>query len=427
MDYFFLFADANEGANTAATATIVSDTISAASTAATADAVINKVITANANGTHHASSSIVILVGLISLSVPLFLILSLWIAALFSPGPGHVIYKLYLLQKGIVNLLLSKDKKWKKQGDPAHAKPIQNRKKRVLFIRHGESEWNVVFNQWSNGRWKSFPRRLFEALKMEVLLFVSPDSVFVDSPLSELGTEQALQLQSFIESRNNKTGKNDGEDESQLNGNASNQFVQENIEYLKGTNSAKSVIASSNLRRALSTCTIALWHRLKRSQEKIHILSSLQEVTFNIDGVALARPQQAPVLSDVELKAVGKTPSEFEYDRYFDCVENFGDKPIRGKGIDRLNDFAAWCFKREEDIIIAAGHSLYFRFFFQTFLPHGSTHVSKKNKIANGGVIAFDLLEASFPNGKISYTIDENSITPIHFGFEEESKKKKSG
>lgn len=54
---------------------------------------------------------------------------------------------------------------------------------------------------------------------------------------------------------------------------------------LKGTSTtSKSVLVSSNLRRALSTGTIAFLNRLKRTQEKIHILSNLQEITFMIDG-----------------------------------------------------------------------------------------------------------------------------------------------
>jgi len=201
--------------------------------------------------------------------------------------------------------------------------------------------------------------------------------------------------------------------------------IKELLNDVRGGNSSNSVLVSSNLRRALSTGTIGFWHRLKRTQEKIHILSCLQEVTVNIDGVALSKPRSSPILSEVELKAVGKSPIEFEYDRYFDCTENAGDKPVNGRGIDRINAFASWVFKREEQTIIAAGHSNYFRYFFQVFLPQSSTHMSKKLKIANGGVIAFDLQEATHPNGKTTYIIDESSIVALHSGFEDASKEKK--
>ena len=78
----------------------------------------------------------------------------------------------------------------------------------------------------------------------------SLDSVFVDSPLNGLGISQAAELQAWVES---KVGSKPGSPEAVLYGNGG-----------KGD----SVVVSSNLRRALATGTIGLWHRLKRTQEK---------------------------------------------------------------------------------------------------------------------------------------------------------------
>lgn len=315
-------------------------------------------------------------------------------------------YKTEVFKLGLMHMLLSTDKKWKKSDKDKPALALasdgEKRRKRLLLIRHGESEWNVVFNQWGHGKWKSFPFRLLSAIKTERDLIDTLDSVFVDSPLSKLGAYQASQLRSFIDNDANASS---------------------DVDILKGTSSQTSVIASANLRRALSTCTIALWDRINRTQEKIHILSALQEITFNIDGVALAKPHTAPVLSNTELSAVGKTSDDFDSDVYYDASENEGDKPIKSSGIDRLNAFAAWSFSRSEDVVIAAGHSLYFRYFFQTFLPQSSRHISKKLKIANGGVIALDLIEANV-DGEIMYAIDENTITAVHYGFEDDKKHK---
>ena len=40
--------------------------------------------------------------------------------------------------------------------------------------------------------------------------------------------------------------------------------------------------------------------------------------------------------------------------------------------------------ERNEEVVIVAGHSLYFRQFFRSFLPHACEHVSKNKKIDNG-------------------------------------------
>jgi len=191
-----------------------------------------------------------------------------------------------------------------------------------------------------------------------------------------------------------------------------------------------SVLVSSNLRRALSTCTIGMWERVQRTQEKIHILSSLQEVTFNIDGVALAKPQGFPELCNEELGAFGMTKDGFAPARYYNSSENDGDKPVNSHGIDRLKEFCAWCFRRDESTIVAAGHSLYFRYFFDTFLPKASAHVSRKLKMQNCAVVAFTLQKGRMKNGKTWYRIDEKSIRNLYLNFEQKkskkSKKKKS-
>ena len=343
-------------------------------------------------------SSIFSAAGVFAAAIPILLILGLWTAALFSQSVANVVYKLHLLRLGIAHLLFSTDKKWKKLGDPARV--TKSRSKQVIFVRHGESQWNVVFNRGFN---KTFPKRLGAALQKEAQLFPTLESVFVDSPLSTLGASQALELQSYIES------------------------LPDNLNHsiLKLGQSGKSVLASSNLRRALSTSTIGFWQRLRRTQEKIHVLSCLQEITFNIDGVALAKPYTSPVLSDEEISALnGTSRADFNPERYYDTSENKGDKPVRGKGLTRLQEFCKWCFNRNEPTVIAAGHSLYFRFFFQTYLPYESKHEAKSSKMANGCVVSFTLWEGKDPNGEVSYVIDESTITVLHQDFESKHKAK---
>ena len=52
-----------------------------------------------------------------------------------------------------------------------------------------------------------------------------------------------------------------------------------------------------------------------------------------------------------------------------------GDKPVRSKGkkgYDRMEDFLEFCFQPElqKTTIIAVGHSMYFKKFFNCFLDH---------------------------------------------------------
>ena len=83
------------------------------------------------------------------------------------------------------------------------------------------------------------PRLLLACLR-ELLLFLSLDSVFIDSPLNEEGFEQAKKLSQFIftDAKVNNATK-----------------ITNILEILRGGGSSSSVIVSSNLRRAISTTT----------------------------------------------------------------------------------------------------------------------------------------------------------------------------
>ena len=264
----------------------------------------------------------------------------------------------------------------------------RKRSKKIVFVRHGESAWNQVFNR---GFGPSFITRLGSAVGEEARLLPTLDSVFFDSPLSVLGTQQARDLQKYVDTN------------PQLNG-----------------SEGRSVIVSSNLRRALSTGTIGFWNRLNKTQERVKILSSLQEITFNVDGVALAKPKTSPVLADAELAALQVNRSNFDYNRYYDASGNLGDKIVRGQGISRMLDFCQWVFRQSEDTIIVNGHSLYFRFFFQTFLPESSVHESKNSKMGNGSAVAFTLWEGEGGG----FGIEQETVKALHGEFETKKAKK---
>lgn len=148
------------------------------------------------------------------------------------------------------------------------------------------------------------------------------------------------------------------------------------IKILSGRdNTTSSVIVSSSLRRAISTTTLALWERVLRTSEKIHILSSLQEISRNVDTYALSPANTCPDLpfARVAPHCEGFAPS------VFNCSDNFGNKTRNFYGIKRLKAFNDWAFNRSEDVIIVGGHSLWFKYYFQTYLPHKFDHGSKNN------------------------------------------------
>ena len=84
---------------------------------------------------------------------------------------------------GAIYLLLSKDKIGKSQLARApDADEIASRidsEVRIIFIRHGESMWNLVFNR---GFGPSFLVRLVKAVLYELYLIPFDDSCFLDSP-----------------------------------------------------------------------------------------------------------------------------------------------------------------------------------------------------------------------------------------------------
>lgn len=49
----------------------------------------------------------------------------------------------------------------------------------------------------------------------------------------------------------------------------------------------------------------------------------------------------------------------------FDAEFNTGTKSLGNTGMKRLKAFADWAYHRPEDVVVAVGHSLFFRSFFR--------------------------------------------------------------
>lgn len=134
--------------------------------------------------------------------------------------------------------------------------------------------------------------------------------------------------------------------------------------------SISSIIVTSTLRRAIATTTLSLWDRVMQTGEKIFILSSLQEMSRNVDTYALAAPNNCP---DLPFVRVAPHCENFTVE-VFNCSENFGNKSRSFYGIKRLKAFNDWIFNRSEEVIIVGGHSLWFKNYFATYLPSNFNH-----------------------------------------------------
>jgi hypothetical protein len=337
-------------------------------------------------------------------------------------NPKAAYAKVMLIVTTFQFLILSKDKKWKKSPDDPAAffegkSDDEIDKKTVIFLRHGESTWNDTFNKGDRKTVDfilNFVPNLFKSFGTEWYFLVtgqSDESWFYDSPLSLKGISQAEAVAKYLKDTDPKfaTPK-----EATL------------LKMMTGDCDEPCQLVSSNLRRAISTCSIALKDRLdKNPKDKIIILEELQEASINPDALSIHPPYGPLVTAFTDSDRVKEI-----YLTQCDTTLNKGNKPLKGNGLTRLEGFCKLMFpsKKSDDSkdspkgitannILATGHSYYFRAFFQTYLPKNFDHVSKKKKLVNGGVVGFTLMHTTTKSGEDKYMIDPNSIVTLYGGF----------
>jgi hypothetical protein len=267
-----------------------------------------------------------------------------WLLSFVNRRAACVILKVQLYLESFAVMFISRDAVWPTQPDPdlINKREVQN--KRLIFIRHGESEWNEVFNR---GFHLTAIYRFCRAFFKEICLFATEDSIFIDSPLSPLGFKQAKDLQAFIKEA---------------------PPLSPDREILKGEfGASESVLVCSNLRRALATLVVGFQERLKKTSEKILVLTFLQEISRNVDATSLTPHSAIPHFFVPE----NELPANYNPEKMFDTELNIGNKSIFCNGLTRMRAFCGWAFSRHEPVIVVgSGHSLWFRSFFRTFLPH---------------------------------------------------------
>jgi len=322
--------------------------------------------------------------------------------------PTATLKKMSLTFTAIRYLIFCHDKKWKAPvEDPAsffHDNETFETKT-IIFVRHGESTWNDTFNRGDRSKVQfiiNFLPGLLKSIAFEWYFFVTgqaQESWFYDSPLSEKGLAQAEDVYTFLgETMDYKTPK-----EQQL------------IKIMNGD--SPSQLLSSNLRRAISTMAIGLRARLSKKTEgdKIIILSELQEISRNPDALTILTAK------DSTLKCAWTDPPFLSdiLTHQTDTSLNHGNKPIDSNGFKRIQSFCDLLFSDivNKDAVVVAGHSLWFRSFFQTYLPYNFEHIAKKKKLINGGCVGLVLQRVKAKEGTFKYMIDPKSITVLHGGF----------
>ncbi|KAK1945082.1 hypothetical protein P3T76_003615 [Phytophthora citrophthora] len=339
-------------------------------------------------------------------------LLSLGVWPSVLDATDHVFWKTQLFCVALLHLLFSSDKHWLSssstktdadsesttlQLDTQNPSPTVIKHKRILFIRHAESEWNVVFNRGFNLRALV---SLLRAVVREWLLLPTGDSVFLDSPLSRRGRFQAQSLQDQVCETSlcpmDGSGNANAVESTLPHRHSPHQTEEGKLLRYLCCSLPGSVVVTSNLRRTIDTARIASASRLGVPGEKIHVLSCLQEIGRNFDTLAISQPH-AIQPHEVLVQA---PRGEKSHQELFNVAESHGNKAVLGSGRDRLLMFAQWVFKQQKDVVVVYGHSLWFRAFCREFFPQDVHHELKSAKMSNCGVVTFMLEEHSRGGGE---------------------------
>mmetsp|Transcript_55587 Transcript_55587/g.166597 ORF Transcript_55587/g.166597 Transcript_55587/m.166597 type:complete len:374 (-) Transcript_55587:326-1447(-) len=334
-------------------------------------------------------------------------------------NPVDTFRKARLFVISLAYLIACNDKKWKSpKDDPASYFKKEDgevhvvEKKTIIFVRHGESTWNDTFNRGDRSKVAfiaGFVPGLIWAVAVELYLFVSGqsnESWLFDSPLSYKGVRQATDVKKFLSTKKYITAS-----EAEIMGLMTASSTKDGV-------APPSQLVSSNLRRAISTVALGFQDRLERNltDDNILILPQLQEISRNPDALSITPPKGSVVPSWID-REVNEAYFERLYKEQVDTSLHNGNKPVNTNGLKRLEAFCSVAFNEiKKDTIIAGGHSLWFRSFFRTYLPHNFDHISKKKKLINGGCASFTLMKKSTEAGD-KFMIDPKSVNVIYGGF----------
>ncbi|GAB68597.1 hypothetical protein PCYB_134710 [Plasmodium cynomolgi strain B] len=181
--------------------------------------------------------------------------------------------------------------------------------------------------------------------------------------------------------------------------------IKEHIDVLNNTK-YKSVVLCSDLRRAITSCFIALEDRFKTSSENVYVLKSLQELSRNADSITLFNFYH---------KYVTPTTKNYVSDDV-DALIKQKVKMAQKTHKSRFQDTLSYIFGDPNNIFIIFGHSLWFLSFFRSFLK--PPHKARNHKMRNSSVVVFNLSKYEDEDGEEQYEIDNESVKVVFKGFE---------
>jgi len=313
-------------------------------------------------------------------------------------------YKLKLFLGSFLFIVQSQDVNFKNKSvdrDILLDDVVEEKEKTLIFLRHGESTWNVTFNRSKNPIF-FIPRLLYAgSYELYLLLTGTRDSWFYDSPLCHEGINQSQELAQYL---------------SVLPAVSTENRLLHIVNNTENIDIDPSIIVSSNLRRSLSTAVIALNERIKRTEEDIHVHHSLQEISRNPDTLSLTPAKLQPHASWIEHGYSLDIPKTYE--KQLHVEGNTGNKTASSTGKKRLHEFNQWVFDTiQEEYVIVSGHSLWFRHYFREFLPVSSNCPGKTKKIHNNGLVALRVRYRKLRSGELECDIIPDSVNPLYKGF----------
>ena len=287
----------------------------------------------------------------------------------------------------------------------------------VYFVRHGESTWNEYTK-------KDFTEQ-----------FAKRTPRLTDAHLSRAGIESVAQLREKLFHADCSFEEN--EDVCFLAGNP------------ESGNGRRVIYATSNLRRAVLTTLILFKDRLKGTKgaqetgrrliKDIHILSSLQEFSTNIDSEPVTPLGEIPYLT-YALNGDNMCPFEVEAMKALFSVQcnkenvNLRDEPA----VPILREFCRWVHYMSEngvhgeeivpvsaiskgatDIVIV-GHSIWFRQFYNLFSvkitkdPIAQEIKSSFQKISNQAIVKFELNLEHADDGQKSCSVAPHTTKMVN-------------
>lgn len=301
-----------------------------------------------------------------------------------------------------------------------HCAKLQGEIKRLLMIRHGQSQWNEMMEKTHSvagvvgmfGHWTDSPLSKFglrQAQRLAQILYKADASAHTGEHAGWNGLEAVApellttDLETLVHIKN-KSSSDPNAMVSDAAAVAQLQLHKTELDILSGRECKDTRFVSSQLVRAMDTLLIATLPSRVRCDAQWEISSNLQEIEHNADCEARTDPGTHPITNDGQSK-------EYVYNQMEETL-NFVRARYAGSNVDRFTENrpsyervrlfdqskqmvaeAQNIFQSPQKYVVWGGHSIWFRQFFQSFgvVNDPTCQELTKTKIANTGIVATTL------------------------------------